>query len=97
MVLCVRNEESRVFLKRGGGLKMTSMFDIYTIQEDGTPLLIESVERQSIARETAYYLSLLFPGESFTYVDRTGKCLSYSSLWNEFDRLSFSRELPQLC
>lgn len=77
---------------------MASMFDIYTIQDDGTPLLIESVECQSIARETAYHLSVLFPGESFTYVDRTEKCLSYSNFWNEFDRLHISREqLPQPC
>lgn len=77
---------------------MPSMFDIYTIQGDGTPLLIESVECQSIARETAYHLSVLFPGESFTYVDRTENCLSYSGLWNELDRLSIpSEQLPLLC
>jgi len=49
---------------------MESMFDIYTIQRDGTPLLVETVECQAIARETAYHLSMLFPGESFVYFDR---------------------------
>lgn len=49
---------------------MESVFDIYTIQRDGTPLLVETVECQAIARETAYHLSMLFPGESFVYFDR---------------------------
>lgn len=77
---------------------MPSMFDIYTIEGDGTPLLIESVECQSIARETAYHLSVLFPGESFTYVDRTENCLSCCGLWNEFDRQGIpSEQLPLPC
>jgi hypothetical protein len=62
------------------GVKMESMFDIYTIQQDGTPLLVESVECQAIARETAYHLSMLFPGESFVYFDRAderGDCFAW--------------------
>lgn len=69
---------------------MELMFDIYTIRGDGTPLLIESVECQSIARETAYHLSVLFPGESFTYVDRTQNCLNYLWIWNEVEQANSS-------
>ena len=49
---------------------MESMFDIYTIQGDGTALLVETVECRAMAQETAYHLSVLFPGESFVYFDR---------------------------
>jgi hypothetical protein len=47
------------------------MFDIYTLQDDGTPLLVESVPCQSLAQDTAYQLSVLFPGESFVYCNRS--------------------------
>jgi hypothetical protein len=69
---------------------MESMFDIYTIQNDGTPLLIESVECQAIARETAYHLSVLFPGESFAYFDRADGYVNYRGLWKDAERLNAS-------
>jgi hypothetical protein len=47
------------------------MFEIYTIQGDGTPLLVETVSCQSHAQQTAYQLSVLFPGESFVYSHRS--------------------------
>jgi hypothetical protein len=50
---------------------VATMFDIYTIQGDGTPLLVETVSCQSLAQKTAYQLSVLFPGESFVYSDRS--------------------------
>jgi hypothetical protein len=66
---------------------MQSMFDIYTVQNDGTMLLIESVECQAIARETAYHLSKLFPDESFVYLDRAEDGPDLSALWKNWDRL----------
>lgn len=57
---------------------MNPMFDIYTIQGDGTPLLVESVSCQSLAQETAYQLSVLFPGESFIYCNRSDECADLS-------------------
>jgi hypothetical protein len=66
---------------------MQSMFDIYTVQNDGTMLLVESVECQAIARETAYHLSKLFPDESFVYLDRAEDGLDLSALWEVANRL----------
>ena len=66
---------------------MQSMFDIYTVQNDGTMLLVESVECQAIARETAYHLSKLFPDESFVYLDRAEDGLDLSALWKDANRL----------
>lgn len=57
---------------------MEPMFDIYITQTDGTPLLIESVECLAIARDTAYHLSMLFPGESFVYCERLETSFSSS-------------------
>jgi hypothetical protein len=56
------------------------MFDIYTVRDDGTPLLVESVACQSLAQETAYQLSVLFPGESFVYFNRSDEGAELSSL-----------------
>ena len=66
---------------------MQPMFDIYTVQGDGTMLLVESVECQAIARETAYHLSKLFPDESFVYLDRTEDCADQLGFWEEAVRL----------
>jgi hypothetical protein len=78
---------------------MEPMFDIYTIQTDGTPLLIESVECQAIARETAYHLSVLFPGESFAYVDRAEVCTNHPAIWNDAERSDAAAfaQLPLPC
>ena len=56
------------------------MFDIYTVQDDGTPLLVESVSCQSLAQETAYQLSVLFPGESFVYCNRSDEAVDLSPI-----------------
>jgi hypothetical protein len=56
------------------------MFDIYTLQSDGTLLLVESVSSQSLAQETAYQLSVLFPDESFIYCHRSDECADLSQL-----------------
>lgn len=73
---------------------METVFDIYTIQQDGTPLLVETVECQAIARETAYHLSMLFPGESFVYLDRAGERGDCFSSLNAADLISTQAPLP---
>jgi hypothetical protein len=50
---------------------MDPMFDIYTNQGDGTLMLVESVDCRTRAQDTALRLSILFPGESFAYFERT--------------------------
>jgi hypothetical protein len=56
------------------------MFDIYTIRDDGTPLLLETVSCQALAQDTAYQLSVLFPGESFVYCNRSDERTDLSPL-----------------
>lgn len=73
---------------------MDTVFDIYTIQQDGTPLLVETVECKTIARETAYHLSVLFPGESFVYLDRAGERGDCFSILNMTDNISTQSPLP---
>ena len=71
MVIDVRSREYKVFRQGYRELKMDPMFDIYTSQGDGTLTLVESVDCQTRAQDTALRLSVLFPGESFAYFERT--------------------------
>jgi hypothetical protein len=73
---------------------MESVFDIYTIQQDGTPLLVESVQCQAIARETAYHLSVLFPGESFVYFDRVDERGDFFASIDAMARMGAQSPLP---
>jgi hypothetical protein len=51
---------------------MSEMFDIFTIEPDGRPVLLDSAERLSEAMCRANQLSRLFPGEYFAYFERDG-------------------------
>lgn len=51
---------------------MSAMFDIFTIESDGRPVLLDSAERLSEAMCRADQLSRLFPGEYFAYFERDG-------------------------
>jgi hypothetical protein len=75
----VRSEEPPAFMQRHQELNMESVFDIYTAHRDGTLLLIESVECLTLARETAYHLSVLFPDESFVYCERDEPAVALDS------------------
>ena len=78
---------------------MESMFDIYTTQDDGTMLLVESVECLTKACQTAQRLSVLFPGESFAYVERTQAFCDLASIADEVGAFAFhcSANLPLPC
>ena len=78
---------------------MEPMFDIYTTQGDGTMLLVESVECLTKACETAQRLSVLFPGESFAYVERTQALCDLVSIAEEVGAFAFhsSANLPLPC
>jgi hypothetical protein len=51
---------------------MSAMFDIFTIESNGKPVLLDSAERLSEAMCRADQLSRLFPGEYFAYFERDG-------------------------
>ena len=51
---------------------MSAMFDIFTIERDGKPVLLDSADRLSEAMCRTDQLSRLFPGEYFAYFERDG-------------------------
>lgn len=75
------------------------MFDIYTTQADGTAVLVESVECLAMARDTAYHLSIVFPGESFVYCERietSSNAVSYRKLAEGWGAVAQSDAVPLL-
>jgi hypothetical protein len=55
------------------GCKMAAMFDIFTTEQDGKPVLLDSTECLAEAEQRAIQLSRLFPGEHFAYFERTDR------------------------
>jgi hypothetical protein len=49
---------------------MAAMFDIFTTEQDGRPVLLDSAECQAEAESRVIQLSRLFPGEQFAYFER---------------------------
>jgi hypothetical protein len=86
VVINVLGREHQVFRRHGRGLKMESMFDIYTTEADGTLMLVESVEGRTKAEDTALRLSVLFPGESFAYFERSEPLFDPAAKINESDK-----------
>jgi hypothetical protein len=50
---------------------MAAMFDIFTTERDGKPVLLDSAECLAEAKDRAIRLSRLFPEEQFAYFERT--------------------------
>ena len=55
---------------------MNSMFDIYTTEPDGRPVLLDSAACLAEAEERASQLSRLFPGAYFAYFERSDAAIA---------------------
>ena len=78
---------------------MELMFDIYTTESDGTMLLLESVACLTRARDTALRLSMLFPDQSFAYVERSPGLHDFLPVAEEVEVSAFRSQamLPLPC
>jgi hypothetical protein len=66
---------------------MTAMFDIFTTERDGRPVLLDSAACLAEAKDRAIQLSRLFPGEQFAYFERTDSVIGDVTTLGEAGRV----------